>query len=103
MAVEDQLCEERGADSVADAIRAHINGIFDGKTISIPGTKLRCIAKAYDISLEFRDQVGQIEIQNGLPPSPHFRLIRSNGFECRGGCLHEVAVDGRDMGDVCCC
>ena len=40
VAVEDQLRQEHGADPVASAIGAHINGVFDSETISIAGAEL---------------------------------------------------------------
>jgi len=101
LAVEDQLSQEHGADPVAGAIGAHVNRVFDRKTISVPGAELRCVTKTNNIALELCDQVWQIAIKNGLLPSTHFGLIRSNGFECCCARRNEVAIDRGDMRYVC--
>lgn len=103
LAVEDQLSQEHRANSVAGAIGAHVNRVFDRETISISGAELRCVTKAYDIALELRDQIRQTAIQNGLPPSIHLRLIRRSGFECRCARRDEVAIDRSDIRHVCRC
>jgi hypothetical protein len=100
LAVEDELSEEHGADTVAGAIGAHVDGVFDGETVAVAGAELGGVTKADDIALKLGNEVGEAAIENGLAAAGHFGFIGSDGLECGGGDGGEVAVDGGDVGDV---
>ena len=100
LAVEDQLSQKHGPDPVAGAIGTDVDGVLDGKTISIAGAELRCVTKTHNLALELRNQVRQTAIENGLAAAAHLSLIRSDGFErgCAGG--DEVSIDRSDIRNV---
>src|ERR1700745_1929206 len=52
LALGDQLSQKRLADTVADAIRPHINRVFDRIAIAFARAKLRRVAKPHDVTLK---------------------------------------------------
>jgi hypothetical protein len=100
LAFPDQLAQKHLADTVPNAIRAHVNGVFNCKTITFAGPKLRCIAEADNKSLKLRYQIRQTAIQNCLSSLPHLRFIWSIDFKGCSARFYKLSIDRGDIRHV---
>ena len=99
-ALSDQLREQELADSMTDAVRAHVNGIFDGALIGFTRAELRSITITDNVALKLGDKIGQLAITRGTPAAKHLGLFRKGDLGCCGACGDEERVDGSDVGNI---